>query len=170
MAWMNNYIHVKQWDVIIHRCPHSNRFEVRVWMSHYITRDTMGMITYPCPDLSQTLLVHMQMGPLVYFGGENAICAVMMTSSNGNIFRVTGPLCGEFTGCRLPSQVKIANVLPLFKAEDPLHFKNYRPVSSLCIVSKVFEKIMFSRLHEFLEKWTSYMNISLDSGRNNLHI
>ena len=23
---------------------------------------------------------------------------VMMTSSNGNIFRVTGPLCGEFTG------------------------------------------------------------------------
>ena len=22
----------------------------------------------------------------------------MMTSSNGNIFRVTGPLCGEFTG------------------------------------------------------------------------
>ena len=24
----------------------------------------------------------------------------MMTSSNGNIFRVTGPLCGEFTGNR----------------------------------------------------------------------
>ena len=23
-----------------------------------------------------------------------------MTSSNGNIFRVTGPLCGEFTGHR----------------------------------------------------------------------
>ena len=27
---------------------------------------------------------------------------VMMTSSNGNIFRVTGPLCGEFTGHRSP--------------------------------------------------------------------
>ena len=25
---------------------------------------------------------------------------VMMTSSNGNIFRATGPLCGEFTGHR----------------------------------------------------------------------
>ena len=25
---------------------------------------------------------------------------VMMTSSNGNIFRVTGPLCEEFTGHR----------------------------------------------------------------------
>ena len=28
---------------------------------------------------------------------EQLIC-IMMTSSNGNIFRVTGPLCGEFTG------------------------------------------------------------------------
>ena len=27
---------------------------------------------------------------------DNFIC--IMTSSNGNIFRVTGPLCGEFTG------------------------------------------------------------------------
>ena len=26
----------------------------------------------------------------------------MMTSSNGNIFRVTGPLCGEVTGYRWP--------------------------------------------------------------------
>ena len=28
----------------------------------------------------------------------NAGILFMMTSSNGNIFRVTGPLCGEFTG------------------------------------------------------------------------
>ena len=33
----------------------------------------------------------------------------MMTSSNGNIFRVTGPLCGEFTGLRW---------IPLTKASD----------------------------------------------------
>ena len=30
----------------------------------------------------------------------------MMTSSNGNIFHVTGPLCGEFTGDRLNSPQK----------------------------------------------------------------
>ena len=34
------------------------------------------------------------------FGG------VMMTSSNGNIFRVTGPLCGEFTGNRWIPPIK----------------------------------------------------------------
>ena len=31
--------------------------------------------------------------------GIDAVCT-MMTSSNGNNFRVTGPLCGEFTGLR----------------------------------------------------------------------
>ena len=38
------------------------------------------------------------------FGGVNSGPLIsrlhMMTSSNGNIFRVTGPLCGEFTGHR----------------------------------------------------------------------
>ena len=30
--------------------------------------------------------------------GQGHTVGPMMTSSNGNIFRVTGPLCGEFTG------------------------------------------------------------------------
>ena len=33
----------------------------------------------------------------------------MMTSSNGNIFRVTGPLCGEFTGHRWIPHTKASN-------------------------------------------------------------
>ena len=51
-----------------------------------------------------------------------------------------------------PSKLKIANVLPLFKAEEPSQFNNYRPVSLLCILSKVFEKIMYNRLSDFLTK------------------
>ena len=33
---------------------------------------------------------------------QSYVC--MMTSSNGNIFRVTGPLCGEFTGPARPGE------------------------------------------------------------------
>ena len=33
----------------------------------------------------------------------------MMTSSNGNIFRVTGPLCGEFTGHRWIPLTKVSD-------------------------------------------------------------
>ena len=34
---------------------------------------------------------------------------IMMTSSNGSIFRVTGPLCGEFTGPRWIPLTKASN-------------------------------------------------------------
>ena len=34
---------------------------------------------------------------------------IMMTSSNGNIFRVTGHLCGEFTGLRWIPRTKASD-------------------------------------------------------------
>ena len=46
------------------------------------------------------VLIHILQGCFIVHGapllGQSHHC--MMTSSNGNIFRVTGPLCGEFTG------------------------------------------------------------------------
>ena len=39
----------------------------------------------------------------------------MMTSSNGNIFRVTGPLCGEFTGpVEFPAQRQVTRSFDVF--------------------------------------------------------
>ena len=52
-----------------------------------------------------------------------------------------------------PDELKIANVIPLFKSDDPELFNNYRPVSLLCTVSKVFERIMYNRLLSFLDEY-----------------
>ena len=41
-----------------------------------------------------------------------------------------------------PQELKRANVVPLYK-ENSMLFTNYRPVSLLCILSKVFERIMY---------------------------
>ena len=41
-----------------------------------------------------------------------------------------------------PNELKLANVLPLYKADDPFVFNSYSPVSLLCVLSKVFEKVM----------------------------
>ena len=45
-----------------------------------------------------------------------------------------------------PNILKIANVIPLYKKEDPLIFSNYRPVSLLCSLSKVLEIIIYNRV------------------------
>ena len=48
---------------------------------------------------------------LLWFGMGlfNPYPSCMMTSSNGNIFRVTGPLCGEFTGHRWIPRTKASD-------------------------------------------------------------
>ena len=51
-----------------------------------------------------------------------------------------------------PDTLKVANVILLYKSDDPMCFNHYRPVSLLCILSKVFEKIMYDRLLNFVNK------------------
>lgn len=42
---------------------------------------------------------------------------------------------------------KIANVLPLFKKDDPTELSNYRPVSLLSCVGKIMERIVFKHMY-----------------------
>ena len=47
-----------------------------------------------------------------------------------------------------PESLKIAKVIPVFKADDPTLFSNYRPMSILWAFAKLFEKVVFNRLTE----------------------
>ena len=55
--------------------------------------------------------------------------------------------CGYF-----PKELKLAKVLPLYKADSKVLFSNYRPVSVLPVFSKILEKLMYTRLLSFLNK------------------
>ena len=50
-----------------------------------------------------------------------------------------------------PNEWKKANVIPVHKKGDKQIINNYRPVSLLPICSKIFEKIIFNSLFEYLE-------------------
>ena len=45
---------------------------------------------------------------------------------------------------------KKAWVVPIFKSEDRKKCENYRPISILPIISKIFERSVFNQLYEFL--------------------
>ena len=50
-----------------------------------------------------------------------------------------------------PDQLKIAKVIPIFKNKgDLLIVSNYRPISLLSNINKIFEKLVYSRLYSFL--------------------
>lgn len=46
----------------------------------------------------------------------------------------------------VPSDLKVAKVLPLFKEGEPSVFNNYRPISILLCFSKVLEKLVYTRV------------------------
>ena len=59
----------------------------------------------------------------------------------------------------VPSKLKIAKVIPLYKTTDPALFSNYRPISLLPFFSKILERLMHNRLYNFLtEHNILYMN------------
>ncbi len=56
----------------------------------------------------------------------------------------------SFQSVIVPTQLKIAKVVPIFKPGDRLALDNYRPISLLPTLSKIMEKIVSRRLMEFL--------------------
>ena len=49
-----------------------------------------------------------------------------------------------------PQQLKIAKVTPIFKANDKEQFSNYRPISLLPSISKIFESVIYQQLMKYL--------------------
>ena len=52
-----------------------------------------------------------------------------------------------------PDSLKIAKIIPLFKKGDKSLIANYRPISILNSLSKIFESIILKQLQTFLEKY-----------------
>lgn len=48
-----------------------------------------------------------------------------------------------------PQSLKIAKIIPIFKKENPHITDNYRPVSLLPIISKIFEKVVFIQVYDY---------------------
>ncbi len=52
-----------------------------------------------------------------------------------------------------PDKLKIAKIIPIYKAKDKKQFSNYRPISLLSSISKIYEKIIYKRLYFFIEQY-----------------
>lgn len=69
---------------------------------------------------------------------------------------IKDPLFYIFSKCInksiFPDDLKIAKVIPIFKAGDSTGVGNYRPISVLPIFSKILERIIYNRIYSHLNK------------------
>ena len=53
--------------------------------------------------------------------------------------------------CTFPNALKLADVVPIFKKNDMLNKMNYRSISILSCISKIFEKLLTSQLRMYFD-------------------
>ena len=81
-------------------------------------------------------------------------CPIHILSGAKHI--ISGPLSNIFNisvqeGV-FPSSLKKAKVIPVYKSDDETEPGNYRPISLSSIFNRIFEKLMYRQLKNFLDK------------------
>ena len=79
--------------------------------------------------------------PLVFLKDGAEVLTPIITKLMGKIFEEK----------RAPEQWKIARILPLHKKGRKEEIANYRPISNLCSLSKVYERLILMRVEEICE-------------------
>ena len=70
---------------------------------------------------------------------------------------------------KFPDELKLADVIPIFKKLDPFDKANYRPISLLPSLSKVYKKLMYKQLNTFFMKKRSPLLCGFRSGYGTQH-
>ena len=97
-------------------------------------------------------------------------CTVPAWAIKDGMFIIAPHLTYVYNECLknsvFPDQLKLANVTPIFKKDDPLDVINYRPISITNSFSKLFEKILHEQISNYLSKH-SIMNPNQSGFRKN---
>ena len=83
-------------------------------------------------------------------GPDDLLASIMKQVSNEYCIPLTylinlSVLQGDF-----PSEMKLAKVLPIYKADSHQLIQNYRPISVLYFFSKVYERVIYNNLLDFI--------------------
>ena len=70
---------------------------------------------------------------------------------------------------KFPDSLKLASISPVYKAKDPLHKTNYRPVSVLHLLSKIYERLIFEELSRQANKVLSELLCGFGKARSTQH-
>ena len=74
---------------------------------------------------------------------------------------------GSFQTGNFPNELKTAEVTPVYRKKYPLNKENYRPVSILPHVSKIFEKIVYEQINSYTEPRFSHLLSGFRKNHNN---
>jgi len=101
---------------------------------------------------------------------KDDIPAKILISNNVIVSRY---LCNIYNNCKkdnlFPLDLKLADVIPIHKKQAKFSMKNYRPVSLLPIISKLFERIMYNQMFLYINNHLSPYIFGYRKGHSTEH-
>ena len=95
--------------------------------------------------------------------GVDGIPAKIIKSCSKSISEPLAKLINHsFATSAFPNRLKEAQVIPVYKKKDPLDKQNYKPISILPFISKLFENAINSQLSTHFEERNSTLSSMLD--------
>ena len=82
---------------------------------------------------------------------------------------LTGVINHSITSSSFLDELKLADVMSAFKKDDPLDKENYGPIRLLSDTSKIYEKILFNQISDYIEPYFSDFLLSFQQNHNTRH-
>ena len=94
---------------------------------------------------------------------------ILKTSADVSCSIIKDCINRSFQSCKFPDKLKLTEITPVNKTGDFHNIGDYRPISILPTVSKLYEKAMFKQLSEFFEGRFSKLLCGFRKGHSTQH-
>ena len=103
---------------------------------------TVGQVSKILHSMSSSKATGLDESPAKYLKDGSSVISKLLTHII-NLSITTGSI---------PDDLKMARIVPLYKKNSNTHVGNYRPISVLSVISKVFEKVVCMQLSAYLSE------------------
>ena len=116
---------------------------------HFLTRPVISSFAFNTISNSDVMKIIQELKPKGSFGHDLISTKLLKQIAHIIVTPLTLTINQSLTTGIFPDQLKIARVIPLYKKDDKHLLDNYRPISLLTSISKVFEKIVFKQMYDY---------------------
>ena len=125
----------------------------------YLSRPTHGTFSFKSIKCEDIINVINNLKPKSSFGADKMTNKMLKILKDELNEPITNIINQSFKTGIFPDLLKIAKVTPIYKKNENYLLENYRPISILPSISKVFERVMHNQIYDYFTK----MNIFFTS-------
>jgi hypothetical protein len=119
--------------------------------SQYLTSNVNNILRFTQLEVSDTLKIIDKLKSKTSSGYDNISTCFLKQIKHVIVKPLTMIINQSLKTGIFPDKLKIAKVIPLFKKGDDMACNNYRPISLLPSISKVFEKAIFIQTYAYFQ-------------------